>query len=289
MDSRMILKERIALRYLLAEGPPEHWNDFLKARYQGGKKKVTNTNPKTKDRYKQVTMQTLFNSDEAFKKKVMEEYETWVGNGVGKKKNTSKSNAFNTPSVLGTLEELNLFYAEYGELFDEEFNLSGKKSEVSDGGMKNLRWNDTDRSLAEQAHAVGKAFLRLFPKKAPDLNDFVEEWQEEATTTFKKNVINWIDHGGNNITPSMASSLKLQYLFAQAWFKFHDITHVTLYRGVRGQLGNDTKLGDDVNLDTKALSSWSANPEVATNFAGGGHVVEARVPVEQIFMCPPHP
>ena len=135
MDSRMILKERIALRYLLAEGPPEHWNDFLKARYQGGKKKVTNTNPKTKDRYKQVTMQTLFNSDEAFKKKVMEEYETWVGNGVGKKKNTSKSNAFNTPSVLGTLEELNLFYAEYGELFDEEFNLSGKKSEVSDASL----------------------------------------------------------------------------------------------------------------------------------------------------------
>ena len=51
-------------------------------------------------------------------------------------------------------------------------------------------------------------------------------------------------------------------------------------------MGDDTKLGDEVNLDTKALSSWSANPEVATNFAGGGHVVEARVPVEQIFMCP---
>ena len=179
----MNLTARIALRYLLAEGTPKHWDDFLKARYQGGKKKVTNTNPNTKSRYPQVSMQTLFNSDEAFKKKVMEEYEVWMEKGVGK--NTSKSNAFITPSVLGTLEELNLFYAEYGELFDEEFTLSGKKSEVSDGGMQNLRWNDTDRSLAEQAHTVGKAFLRLFPKKAPDLNDFVEEWQEEATTTVK--------------------------------------------------------------------------------------------------------
>ena len=94
-----LLTTRIALRHLIAEGnpstfqvseeeaeepkgkkkgPPKYWDEFIKARYQAGKKKVTNTNPKTKDRYRQVTMQTLFNSDEAFKKKVMEEYAEWV-------------------------------------------------------------------------------------------------------------------------------------------------------------------------------------------------------------------
>ena len=83
----------------MAEGTPEHWDEFIKARYQGGKKKVTNTNPKTKSRYPQVTMQTLFNSDEAFKKKVMEEYEAWMekGGDTEAKPSTKVQHPLDTP------------------------------------------------------------------------------------------------------------------------------------------------------------------------------------------------
>lgn len=75
----MNLIQRIAYRYLFAEeSPPLHWDEFLNAKYEGGSKRVPNTNPKTKKRFPEVTMQTLFNSDEAFKKRVMEEYAEWV-------------------------------------------------------------------------------------------------------------------------------------------------------------------------------------------------------------------
>jgi hypothetical protein len=60
------------------KGPPARWKEFLKEKYESGKKKVTNTNPDTKDQFPQVTMLTLFNNDSQFKAKVMKEYESWI-------------------------------------------------------------------------------------------------------------------------------------------------------------------------------------------------------------------
>ena len=61
-----------------SEGPPARWEEFLKEKYEGGKKKVPNTNPDTKDKFPQVSMSTLFKNDFQFKSKVMNEYKAWL-------------------------------------------------------------------------------------------------------------------------------------------------------------------------------------------------------------------
>jgi len=58
-------------------GPPPKWDEFLKARYEGGKKKVTNPNPKTKTKWPQVTAQTAM-KDKNFMKRLMKEYKEWI-------------------------------------------------------------------------------------------------------------------------------------------------------------------------------------------------------------------
>lgn len=50
----------------------------MDAVYSGGKKKVPNTDSKTKNRFKQVSVSTLFKKDQVFRKKVMKEYQAWV-------------------------------------------------------------------------------------------------------------------------------------------------------------------------------------------------------------------
>lgn len=70
------------------KGMPSSWYKFLDQKYEGGKKKVTNTNPKTKDRYPQVSFGTRMKNDQNFKKSVMKEYRDWLDSS--KEKSPSK-------------------------------------------------------------------------------------------------------------------------------------------------------------------------------------------------------
>jgi hypothetical protein len=54
------------------------WDEFLAAKYDGGRKKVPNPNLKTKDRYPEVTLFTAL-KDPATAAKVQEEYQVWAG------------------------------------------------------------------------------------------------------------------------------------------------------------------------------------------------------------------
>jgi hypothetical protein len=51
----------------------EFWDQF----YEGGKKKVTNTNPKTKEKYPEVSAHTLFQNDVNFRRNIMKEFKEW--------------------------------------------------------------------------------------------------------------------------------------------------------------------------------------------------------------------
>jgi len=59
------------------KGPPVMWDEYLRARWSGGKKKVSNPNPDTRDKFKQVTMSTAMKYP-AFAKNVMKDYYDWV-------------------------------------------------------------------------------------------------------------------------------------------------------------------------------------------------------------------
>jgi len=59
-------------------GPPARWEEFLDAKYDGGKKRVPNTNKKTRDSFSEVRVTTLMKTDKAFMKQIMEEYRRWL-------------------------------------------------------------------------------------------------------------------------------------------------------------------------------------------------------------------
>ena len=267
----LISASRIALRHLLAEGPPEHWDEFIKARYQGGKKKVTNTNPKTKDRYPQVTMQTLFNSDESFKKKVMEEYEAWVekGGDTEAKPSTKVQHPLDTPLRDKGKDEkpVDLFY--------------------STALTKKLRRNQTQQEveIRKHGHMIGLAFYESLPEeKRKQYLQVMERWR----LNFKSDILAYAEQDPDKKIKGHPRFGPLDEAreFLQAWFKKQGITHLTLYRGVAGQGLNHEppKDGSEVDLDVYAASSWTLDPDVTTTF--GSRVVEARVPVEDIMFCP---
>lgn len=59
---------------------PEKWEAFLKERFppDGGKTKVKNTNPKTKDKYPEVEVDTLLKTDLVFRKRIKLEFHKWL-------------------------------------------------------------------------------------------------------------------------------------------------------------------------------------------------------------------
>lgn len=59
------------------KGPPAQWDEFMKAKYQDGKRKVPNPNPDTRSKFPQVVVTTAL-KDKAFMGKIMKEYYDWV-------------------------------------------------------------------------------------------------------------------------------------------------------------------------------------------------------------------
>ena len=58
-------------------GPPKFWDEFLAAKYEGGKKKVSNPNPDTRSKFPEVALTTAI-KDEGFRQRVMKEYADWL-------------------------------------------------------------------------------------------------------------------------------------------------------------------------------------------------------------------
>jgi hypothetical protein len=77
------------------------------------------------------------------------------------------------------------------------------------------------------------------------------------------------------------------YAFTQAFFKYMGLKEVTLFRGVQGQGLDKLKKGDEAELETRSLSSFSLNASLAESFGHpGGSALEFKVPVKDIFMSP---
>lgn len=62
------------------KGPPPKWDEFLKAKYNSGKRKVPNPHPDSAVRKKtpRVTILTAMGTSDTLKQKVMREYGKWI-------------------------------------------------------------------------------------------------------------------------------------------------------------------------------------------------------------------
>ena len=77
------------------KGPPPKWDEFLKAKYEGGKKKIPNPNPETRKDYPTVSLSTAL-KDKGIYNRVLEEYKKWIKGEPEEKKPEEKAPVYET-------------------------------------------------------------------------------------------------------------------------------------------------------------------------------------------------
>jgi hypothetical protein len=99
------------------------------------------------------------------------------------------------------------------------------------------------------------------------------------------------DELGSKYGTVYSDVLNAQYDATQEQFKADGVKSMDLYRGVETKYNSIVGPGDDpssMEIASRPMSSWSVNPAVATGFANtnGGTIIQASVPVENIFSTP---
>lgn len=108
------------------------FKEFWESKYQGGKKKVPNTDSKTKARYKEVSANTLLGKDKEFRKKVLEEFRKWnkgSESGTSSKTETKKEESRYKDKEwsfeLGDEEDTKELLGEYGLSMEDAADAAG--------------------------------------------------------------------------------------------------------------------------------------------------------------------
>lgn len=90
---------RVAARFMRADaeesekgGVPARWQEWLKAVHEGGKQKIPNPNPETKDRFRDVSYSTALKDKKVFQVAI-KEYREWVKKNPEKKDGAPKEPA----------------------------------------------------------------------------------------------------------------------------------------------------------------------------------------------------
>jgi hypothetical protein len=168
------------------KGPPPGWDAFLKEKYDGGKKKVKNPNPKTKDAHPEVSASTAL-KDKGFRKSVMQEYSKWRKNnpdsgsgseGGGDPKPTKEvTDAMkNLSGHLGDRIEKAWGPINAGYMDKERLE---KFQHIVDGGMEDVKSN-MDADLREQGY--------VDERNERDLKELkkIKSWADDALKTLSK-------------------------------------------------------------------------------------------------------
>jgi hypothetical protein len=89
------------------KGPPPKWEEFMKAKYEGGKKQVPNPNSKTRVNWPRVTVETAMREPN-FMKRVMEEYKKWITDNKDEKGPEKAPEKAEDSRVLNSLKSVSL-------------------------------------------------------------------------------------------------------------------------------------------------------------------------------------
>lgn len=195
---------------------PPKWEEFLKAKYEGGKKKVPNPNPKTKQKYPTVSISTALR-DKDVMKKVMEEYHKWVKGTddektKGKKtkkpervkpKGTTKS-PIKDPKVRKKIEQYSKEMKKTVKNAIREF----KKEKPAGVSLKDLEpstgdscgWDDCNKWSLKTYRALPKEQQKLFTAGhliGAHFEDYLKETHPDVYKTHR-NYMNWWREGTDN-------------------------------------------------------------------------------------------
>lgn len=328
-------------------GVPPRWKEWLDAVHQGGKEKVPNPNPETKEHYRAVAYTTAL-KDKKFFGKAIQEYYKWLGknpekkdpNGTknkppeedkskGKTKAEPKEKAVPeapaTEGLKGALgvsdEELDEIIKTHAKAFkeieadmrDEMKHFSKEFSEAVFGMSSAEKPSKTaikefealpekEKMLLAGGHFIGQLFEKTLSKEERQLHrEYTNAWSDSSSSDdsikihgalstmgirgfqtkedrAKENFREFRDDGKKN--EKLKKYIGKVYAFTQAYYKHLGIEEVTLFRGVVGNGIEDAVIGENVELDTRELSSFTANPSVASQF---GTPIRMKVPVAAIL------
>jgi hypothetical protein len=288
------------------KGPPARWKEFLKEKYESGKKKVTNTNPDTKDQFPQVTMLTLFNNDSQFKAKVMKEYESWLKDSKqtdlfydSKPKTQDKPKQqvdFKLPFHNEALENrIQTLQKEYKQAFDS-FKVT--QEDINKGGLhlNSVLQKSLCRGL-DKLLGKSKQYDHYIDFRDQWLDSSQESWSLKYSKYFKDMGVTGYDAPGDydptflNLNEDRKNAILDIYAFQQAFFRSKGIKSITLYRGVQGKSNPEfanADWGTKTKIQTRTISSFSGSPLKAFNFTNfklkKPCLVKFEVPVERIFL-----
>lgn len=171
----------------------EAFQEFWGEKYEDGKKRVQNKNPKTKDRYPEVAASTALKSDGAFRKKVLEEFKKWKGEGEEAPPSSlfprdryekARFNAVNK-SAVAVLKKFNLAYEDVCDLTglaalgaDGEIHFEGIGSGKMEVSYKSKDVEIT-RTIDFETKTIRNEELRILTKK-PGLGTKVFASQVDA-------------------------------------------------------------------------------------------------------------
>lgn len=306
---------------LLADKDKPNWKQFLKERYNGGKKLVKNTNPKTQYKYKQVSMNTLYKTDIGFKNKVNKEYQAWM-------QDPDQKDLFQEDIKDTKVEPV----PEKGKKFPsylKKYNTSAKKFFASLTeeelepymSIKEEIKNTTDpfelnKLLADKVKHIYPLFEKYMEKDI-NLKDhtryLIRSWQSGSGDRRAS----WEIHGfvsslgyrgstyvseadeekaetekwGQYVSYKTNHSLGNAYAFQQYVFKDFGLTHLPLYRGVSaGQKESfENKkpkfyVDDKILVESRAAASTTNTEEKTEEF--GDLKLLYNVPVGHILLSP---
>ena len=192
-------------------GSPKFWDEFLAAKYEGGKKKVRNPNPDTREKFPEVVLTTAI-KDQGFRQHVMKEYADWLKKRPNDKsegkKPIKKDNTDKVPRPIKhpmgiTEKDISIIAEKYAKEFDSLLGDSKKLDtaikEYEKAYTKKLKlpperqiWakNEFSKLPREEKilHVIGYKFGELFeskilsPKSEAVQRKYLGSWRDSSAS-----------------------------------------------------------------------------------------------------------
>lgn len=175
----MVSSIRVAARFLEAEAP-SRWQEFLDAVYEGGKKKIPNPDPDTRESHPEIAVSTLLQKDKNYRKKLMDQFRRWK-----KKHETAKVNPDVIPLEVKPSEEIVEFVdhdSHVGavvDLLDKASKGVGIDPSVAKAFKKHLEGANEEVIRATNTKGISDETRRKI-RDTKDYLDGVNEWVAQS-------------------------------------------------------------------------------------------------------------
>ena len=162
-----------------------------------------------------------------------------------------------------------------------------------------MNLSEPEKLVHAAGHWVGELFVKsLSPKEKKLYENFAESWLDSSSnedsqevhgalssmgvegsqTDKDKSMAKYRDSGKKK--EELKALMGKAYAFSQAYYKHIGLKEMTLFRGVMSPEVAKAKDGDEVQMQTRELSSFSSDPRMVALF---GQPIKVKVPVKNIL------